>query len=89
MDNSKKRAILYANTSDAVYFPTSIEVMVCRVVPTARANCSCDRSLAFRSSRMRVLIALNSFAKSALQCEHTKLTEQCQANFAKRWSNAF
>ena len=40
MVSPKYRAILYARGNDAMYFPTSMEVMVCRVVPTASASSS-------------------------------------------------
>ena len=53
---SKYRAILYASGSDAVYLPVSIDVIVCRVVPTALASFSCEMRLAARSSRINVLM---------------------------------
>ena len=43
---SKYRAILYASGSDAMYLPVSIDVIVCRVVPTALASSSCEMRLA-------------------------------------------
>lgn len=39
-----------ANPNDAVYFPTSMDVIVCRVVPTISANSPWESLFAFRSS---------------------------------------
>ena len=59
----------YASGSDATYLPTSMDVIVCRVVPTARASSSCDMRLSRLSSRMRVFMRRTShiFAKFALR----------------------
>ena len=57
---SKYRAILYASGSDAVSLPVSIDVIVCRIVPTALASSSCEMRLSARSSRINVLMAYPS-----------------------------
>ena len=51
----------YASTRDAVYFSTSMEVMVCLVTPTALANSSWDSLCCFRSSAIFVFKNLPHF----------------------------
>ena len=68
MVKPKKRAILYASASDAVYLPTSMEMIVYRMVPTASANCSCEIFFSFRSSFIFVSNDTSwKYAKPALQ----------------------
>ncbi len=61
MVKPKKWAILYARGRDAVYLPTSMDVIVCRVVPTARANSSWESFRSRRSSGILVCIAVSPF----------------------------
>src|SRR5699024_5842440 len=73
-------AILYASGKEATYFPVSMEVMVCLVVPTASASSSWEILLAFRSS----LIFVFKPCTSALQSTLCKNSIACFALFVKQ-----
>ena len=62
----KTDLILYANKRDAVYLPTSIEVIVCRVTPTDLASASCEIFCCLRSSLTLFFNIITCFAKLTL-----------------------